>query len=232
MRVFPDIDSLRARVSAIGTPVAARTQALSFGSTQADAVLGERLLCGRMHEFGGAAATLFATLVLARTTGPVLWCAHAGGPSELYPPGLAQIGLDPDRLVLVRLWRAEDLLHAAHEGLRAAWHVVLEAVKPLDLSAARRLQLAAEAGGRLGFTIASGPAPEGPLLPSAVTRWQISTAEGSPWPAPFRLHLHLLRNRSGLPGQWTMEWDHASRSFSLVPTSCDRQDRAPGAVSA
>ena len=57
-------------------------------------------------------------------------CSHWSR-AVFYPPGLAQLGLDPGRIVLVRLGRACDVLHAAQEGLRAGWQVVLELDKPL-----------------------------------------------------------------------------------------------------
>jgi protein ImuA len=227
-----DLATLRANLRAIEAPCpGGPARALSFGSAEADMVLGGTLVCGRMHEMGGPAAALVASLVLVRSKGPVLWCAHAGNASALYPPGLVQAGLDPARLVLVRLWSRDDLLHAAHEGLRASWHVVLEAVKPLDLSASRRLQLAAETGGGLGFALGEGHGGEG-LLPSAVTRWRGLFASGALWPKRACIGLHLLRNRGGRPGQWTMEWDHASRTVSLVSPVADRSHREEGAVPA
>jgi protein ImuA len=230
MRVFPDMDALRASVCSIETGHARHAGTLTFGCAGADKVLGDVLLRGRMHELGGPAATLFAALVLARSEGSILWCAREGAGSALYPPGLAQAGLDPCRLVLMRLRRADDLLHAAHEGLRAGWHVVLEAVRPLDLSGARRLQLACEAGGGLGLAFAPERAEDVALLPSAATRWRAVSGSDALWPERLRLHLYLVRNRSGLPGQWTVEWTHASRSFSLVPSTADRQDRAARAA--
>ncbi|MDA7947064.1 MAG: hypothetical protein MPJ78_06265 [Hyphomicrobiaceae bacterium] len=227
-----DIDALRSAVRAIERPRARFAYPLSFGCPQADDVLGKTLVSGRVHELGGTAATLFATLVLARCEGSVLWCAQDGLASALYPPGLAQAGLDPRRVVLARMSRADDLLHAAHEGLRAGWHMVLETMRGVDLGTGRRLQLAAETGGGLGLVVAMDHVADVPLLPSATTRWHAALAGGSLWPAPVDLHLHLTRNRNGLPGRWTMEWDYASRSFSLVPTSGDRQGDTPRRIPA
>ena len=164
----------------------------------ADTYLGEALRFGALHEAGGPSATLF----------------------------------------IVRLARAEDLLHAAHEGLRAGWQVVLELDKPLGLIQARRLQLAAEEGGGIGLVTrgCAEPSREDGLVPSARTRWRVALAGAAAasgvaasglWPAPLRLDLRLVRNREGLPGQYCVEWDHASRSLSVVSASSDRQDRAP-----
>lgn len=232
MHGLPDINALRSAVRAIERPRARFARTVSFGCAQADDVLGKTLVSGRVHELGGAAATLFASLVLARSEGPILWCAQDGFACSLYPPGLAQAGLDPERVVLVRLARADDLLHAAHEGLRAGWHIVLETMRGCDLGTARRLQLAAESGGGLGLVVAMDGAADASMLPSATTRWHAVLAARALWPAAVDLNLHLTRNRSGLPGQWTMEWDYASRSFSLVPSSRDRQGDAARRISA
>jgi protein ImuA len=234
VRPYP-IAALRASLRALEESSGKSPAYLSFGN--AGARLGESLRYGALHEAGGPAATLFIVLVLARTRGRILCCAPGWSDNRLYPPGLVQLGLDPARIVLVRLARAEELLHAAHEGLRAGWHVVLELDKPLGLIPVRRLQLAAEEGGGLGLVTRANAEPscEDAFVPSARTRWRVAIAGSSAsgvaasglWPAPLRLDLRLLRNREGLPGQFCVEWDHASRSLSVVSASSDRQDRAP-----
>lgn len=235
MRPNP-LAALRASLRALEESGGKSPAYLSFGA--ADTYLGEALRFGALHEAGGPSATLFIVLVLARTRGRILWCAPGWSDNRLYPPGLVQLGLDPARIVLVRLARAEDLLHAAHEGLRAGWQVVLELDKPLGLIQARRLQLAAEEGGGIGLVTrgCAEPSREDGLVTSARTRWRVALAGAAAasgvaasglWPAPLRLDLRLVRNREGLPGQYCVEWDHASRSLSVVSASSDRQDRAP-----
>ncbi len=219
------IAALRASLRALEEGGGKRAGFLSFGA--ADSHLGAALRLGALHEAQGAAATLFICLVLARTRGRILWCAPDWSGQRLYPPALVQLGLDPARILFVRLARAEELLHAAHEGLRAGWQVALELDKPLGLIPARRLQLAAEEGGGLGLVTAADGEPQEPLALSARTRWRVAMASGGIWPAPLRLDLRLVRNREGLPGRYCVEWDHASRSLSLVSTAADRQDRAP-----
>ena len=200
-------------------------RALSFGG---NADLDGTLRYSQLHEIGGSAASVFVSLVLAKAQGPVLCCMPGWSRTVLYTSGLVQLGFDPGRIVLVRLARTDDLLHAAHEGLRAGWHTVLELDKPLGLISARRLQLAAEEGGGLGFVTPADADPrEDGLVPSARTRWRAAVASAAVWPAPLRLDLRLVRNREGLPGRYCVEWDHASRSLSVVSASSDRQDRAP-----
>jgi protein ImuA len=226
LRPYP-IAALRASLRALEESGRKSPAYLSFGA--ADTRLGTTLRMGALHEASGPAAALFICVVLACTRGGILCCAPGWSDNRLYPPGLVQLGLDPARIVLVRLARAEELLHAAHEGLRAGWQVVLELDKPLGLIPARRLQLAAEEGGGLGLVMRASAEPpsEDGLVPSARTRWRAAAAGKAVWPAPLRLDLRLLRNREGLPGQFCVEWDHASRSLSVVSASPDRQDRAP-----
>ena len=83
--------------------------------------------------------------------GTVLWIAPD---PDAWPPGLARFGLSPAQLVLVRAPREQDGLWAMEETLRCpAVGAALLVTRELDLTAARRLQLAAEAGGVLGLLL-------------------------------------------------------------------------------
>lgn len=75
---------------------AAPQEVLPFGIVDIDAALpGGGLALGALHEFseGGvrghyaASAVLFAAGILARLTGPVLWCLHS---RDLFAPALAR----------------------------------------------------------------------------------------------------------------------------------------------
>jgi protein ImuA len=218
------IASLRTSLRVLETSGNRRVQAVAFGEgTGFDAPL----CYGQLHEIGGSAASIFVSLILIKVQGPILCCTPGWSRTRLYPPGLVQLGLDPGRIVLLQLPRIDDLLHAAHEGLRAGWHVVLELDKPLGLTPARRLQLAAEFGGGLGLVMSTdAEAREAPLALSAMTRWAVSIAGDALWPAALRLQLGLMRNRGGPLGRWCVEWDHASSSLSVVSAAGDREDRA------
>ncbi len=126
----------------------------------------DRLLCdearpglrmGCLHEFAGEGAEAFAAILSGRLKGPVLWCADALAGSELYPPGLAAFGLDYRRLILVRCRKPREILAAMEDGLRcrALAAVVGELSAAVDLTASRRLQLAAENSGVTGFIVQS-----------------------------------------------------------------------------
>jgi protein ImuA len=121
---------------------------------------------------------------------------------------MARFGLAADRLIVVHGAAPRDLLWAAEEGLRCrkVGAVVLEGVEA-DLTAGRRLQLAAESGGTIGFTLmAERVRPSG----AASSRWRIRSAASAPTPwhgigAP-RWQVTLERCRSGTAANWLVEW--------------------------
>ena len=78
---------------------------------------GGGLALGALHEASGsrvaaehaAVATLFVAGCVARLEGPVLWCLRR---RDLFAPGLACAGLNPDRIVFVETWRDREVLPA------------------------------------------------------------------------------------------------------------------------
>jgi protein ImuA len=246
------LESLRATVARIERGPAARGGVLPLGVAAVDAALEEGgLRVGALHEVAGPAADGFAAVLAgrlaARGGGTVLWCTAGQGRGALHPPGLAMLGLAPARLLLVRCRKKVDLLAAAEDGLRTAGlaAVVAETARPPDMAAARRLQLAAEAGGVTGFLLCPGanrrhganaPGAMAPdsgagadstkvkhtpdfLLPSpAVSRWHADHAPGGDG---VRWRLALLRCRGGGSGQWKVDWDEKTHRFAMVPAAGD-----------
>src|SRR5271154_2781830 len=84
---------------------------------------GGGLALGALHEIAGggngaldgAAAALFAAGILARTHGPVLWCASH---RDLFAPAVAQAGLHPDRVIYAEAGSDKGVLACMEEGLR------------------------------------------------------------------------------------------------------------------
>jgi protein ImuA len=167
----------------------------------------------------------FCAVLLARTGGTVLWIAAGRDGVLAWPPGLARCGLAPTNLVLVRAERWPDALWAMEEALRCpAVTGALLALAPnpgagggtLDLTATRRLQLAAETGGALGLLMRSDAA--GAEHTAATTRWRIGSlhadaAQGLDDP---RWKLELLRARGGRPGgPWAVTWRAAAGRLDL-----------------
>ena len=99
----------------------------------------------------------FAALLALRAAAgkPIAWVRQDYADVEagaLHAPGLAELGLDPDRLILVRARNAADVLRAGAEAVRcpALGAVLMEPwgePRVLDLTATRRLSLAAAGSG-------------------------------------------------------------------------------------
>ncbi|CAO3407803.1 ImuA family protein [Azospirillum largimobile] len=221
---------LRARIRRIEGAGGEGGRTLPFGVEAIDAHLPDGgLPLGCLHavtaEDPGAGTGFAATLLgrLATPKAPALWILRG---RDLYAPGLAAYGLTPDRLVAVRAVRAVDALWAMEEALRcSALSAVLGELEGLDLTASRRLQLAAESSGVTGFLLDLGAGvpgrrnahrPEG--LSAAVTRWRLDAApsrdeeeDAAPRPAGGlpglgapRWSVALERCRGGRPGRWTL----------------------------
>ncbi|MBM3599080.1 MAG: hypothetical protein FJX35_12740 [Alphaproteobacteria bacterium] len=249
------LDALRLRIRALerGRP-ALPDGALSFGVSQIDHHLPARgiglglvheVAAGSADEAGAAAGFVLALLArrMKQVSGPVLWCGgnSRSGP-DLYGPGLADAGLDPAHLILVRTATMADLLWTMEEALRccALAAVVGAASGAVDLTASRRLQLAAEAGGGLGLVLdMSGSAAGiegGRLAASALaTRWQVAALPSAPTGEGIgigaaRWRLELRRCRGGSAGAWNVEWHDETGDFALVAALADgpRDARPPG----
>ncbi len=172
------------------------------------------------------AATGFCAILLGRTQGPVLWIAPE---PEAWPPGLARYGLAPTELVLVRAPTPTDGLWAMEEALRCpAITGALLDLSELDLTAARRLQLAAEAGGALGLLLRPDTDQPGPS--AALTRWKISALPGEST-SPHHLgdprwQIELLRARGTTPHAWSATWRTTTDHLDTTPTQLPLRHRA------
>ena len=168
---------------------------------------------GRVHAATGPAATAFAAVVGVRLRGPVLWCVVEGGPfPALHPPGFAALGLDPCRLVMARAKDEAAALGAAETGLREPGlaAVVVEALREPRSVHGRRLQLAAEAGGGLGFVLLTQARDMG----WAETGWETVPVPGGRGGVRWRWSLRRVR-RAG-PHEWLVEWNDAKGALRVV----------------
>jgi protein ImuA len=192
------LPTLRERIRRIERPTAAVHGVLPFGVAAIDRVLpGGGLARGALHEIlgtggdeeDGALAAAFAAGILTRleSDGIVLWCLPH---PDLYGPGLATLGLDPARLVLVRVRRDAEILWAMEEGQRAPGvAAVIGELGILPAVASRRLQLAAERSGVTAFVLrrwrnGSQAARERNLPNAAATRWRVAALPSQPIPIP------------------------------------------------
>jgi protein ImuA len=219
------------RLVDLGRGESARPPCVATGVAEIDAALPWRGLPHGLHEIaapaGDAAAIGFATALIARRPGPVLWCRSrraALDRGDPYGRGIAAFGLAPDRLILVEAVRPVDLLWALEEAARTRGlaSVLGEGAMP-DLTASRRLQLAAEAGRGLLLLLAED---SGRPAASALTRWHVRSAPSLPEagaPGPPRWEIELRRCRGGAwPRTWMVEWDESALSLSLASTLPDR----------
>ena len=222
--------------------------ALALGVRALDDALGGGLARGAFHElvpegplhFGAAAGFALALVALTRREAPVLWvqtdfAALEGG--ALYGPGLDLFGLPMERLVTLRVTRPIDVLWAKEEALKSRAVAAVLAELPgdgavADLTATRRLALAAREGGGFGLLLRHRASP---VASAAATRWEVaghpseSDAYGLGRTA---LSLTLTRNRRGPCGRWIVCWDHHERAFTplslgVAEAARDRPDRAP-----
>lgn len=156
-------------------------------------------------------------ITAART---VVWVRQEAAAMEaggVYGPGLAAFGFDPARLLLVHLRTAIDVMRAALEATRCAavGAVIIETVDrgaKIDLTATRRLKLAAEKGGVTAVLLRAA----GETVAGAVeTRWRVRPAVASQ-DRP-RFDITLMRHRAGVPEmRWQVEWDHEQRTFAAA----------------
>jgi protein ImuA len=142
-----------------------------------------------------------------------------------YGHGLAQLGLDPSRLVLVEAGKEKDALWALEEALRsqAKPAMVAGALEGgLDLTPSRRLNLAAAVHATPLAVLRSARASG---TSAAATRWRVAAAPAArdlfgSFTHP-RWQVALERARNGRPGSWLIEWNHAAHRFRVVEGLAD-----------
>lgn len=200
---------------------------LALGLAPVDEALGGGLARAALHEVAGNLATASAFILGLATAcpGPILWIVTSGalsGGGFPYAMGLPFLGLDLRRLVLVRartpveaLWSAEEA--AKCPGIAVTILELPDDGRAADLTATRRLSLAAREGGGLAWLLRHR---SGTLPSAALTRWRLSPLPGQPdrfggLGAP-RLMLDLVKNRRGPIGHWPITWNRHDQRFTLA----------------
>ncbi|HYD98628.1 MAG TPA: hypothetical protein VEH84_04540 [Alphaproteobacteria bacterium] len=218
--------ALRQQVRRIEGAGAAGAGALPLGLPAIDEALPDGgLALARVHEVAGGdgAETAFCAALLGRMAGPVLWLARG---HDLYAPGLAAYGLPPERLLVMVPGGDPAILWAMEEALRCrALAAVVGEVGRLPAVAARRLQLAAEAGGTTGLLLrwAGRAAAKSAAERSAVaaSRWSVAAAPAQPVGEPGvglpRWRVALEQCRGGRPGAWLVTWPPAHGPHAAPP---------------
>ena len=226
--------------------------AMAFGIPSLDAALGGGLSTGALHEIAAAreaeipAATGFALILAGRNPGPLVWVAEDMALAENgapYGPGLEDLGLAPERLIAVKAAKSRDVLWAMEEALASAGGgpgaVIGEIRSGIDLTATRRLSLAAGRGRSLALLLRSTPTND---ASAAATRFLVGAAPSGPpsgatpmafGPGPPRFCVRLTRNRRGPLGTWMLEFDRVEQRFNaaadrepVAETALDRSRQA------
>jgi hypothetical protein len=152
---------------------------------------------------------------------------------EFYPPAAAALGVPLPRTVLIQPDTVRDALWALEQSLRSSAVAVAWCwLGSLDPRVFRRLQLAAEAGGGLGF-----------LLRPAACRAEPSWAqvrllvEAAPAPRPSsagrRLRVQLLKGRGAAGGKAVeLEVRHEADPVRVVAPLADPAPRPAAAAGA
>jgi protein ImuA len=234
-----------------GSRMASRER-FSLGAAEVDAVLGGGLSSACLHEVlaprgadWSAAAGFGLALALRAARGrPLLWARQDFLEREtgrLNGVGLAEFGVDPAALSLVRGRDVEAVLRAGVDAARckslgAALIEIFGAPRALDLTATLRLARSAESSGVTLFLlrICVGEMTRAPPS-AAVSRWRArpQSSRALPANAPGAPHFSatLLRHRGGAADlSWRLEWQR-DRGF-FCETAETRHAALSGSFSA
>jgi hypothetical protein len=166
----------------------------------------------------------------------MLWCWPRALAGEFGAPsarGLAELGLDPSRLLIVETGGASDALVALEDGLKSSsLSLAFGIFDEIALTPARRLSLAAATTATPCLLITH---PASPASGATATRWRVgrmqsaphaydasreATCKGSRAPGNVRFRVGLERCRaspqSAQRGMALVEWCDETRTFSLA----------------
>jgi protein ImuA len=201
---------------------------LSLGAP--DATLKGGLGLGELHELaplapfhsGAASGFALALSTLVPRDGPVIWVQQDFAALEtgaLYGLGCDLFGLASSRLLAVRTATPRDTLWAMEEAVKASGIAAVigelaQDGQAADLTATRRLSLAAQQGGGLCLLLRQREISQ----PSAAaTRWAVAATpgviDGIGGLGRTALRLSLTKNRRGPCGSWVLQWDHHAKRF-------------------
>ena len=169
------------------------------------------LTVSRYHEVAGAGSFCFAGIACGLVHGSAMWFVEGWQGEVINPVGLLPY-CNPHNLLIGKCSNAADLLAATEEALRsgAVSIVVSEITQPLTLTAGRRLQLAAEAGGTTGLMIV----PDGMGSNAAQTRWQAAPLYDEQDSTLMRWT--ITKNKSGTLSAWNMRWNDETHRITVV----------------
>jgi len=244
-----------------GMDAARHSDRWTLGAPEADALLGATGLdLAGLHEIKPAlpdagaswdgsmgAALAFSLMLVVRRLADcamqadpvaarqILWCwtsTIADDIGRLYGPGFKSLGIDPNRLILAETARETDVLWSLDEGLKSGCLALVVGVAgELDLTPARRLALAAQAGATPALLLTGARTPS---TAATATRWRVKSHPSAPHPADARapgavrlsLFLERCRNRPATSSEnpLVLEWSDEAYRFRMAPGAADRAD--------
>jgi protein ImuA len=221
-------DGLLQKLPGLGDLPGKSGRMLSSGVPQLDELApAGGFASGAVHEFlsgRGKVRSFLLPALLARSAsqfGPIAWCDLDG---DLYPPGLAALGVPINRLMVLRPKTPLDALWAVTECLRCPGIAACIApVGRINRVQARRLQLAAEQGGGIALLLRSLDAVSWPY--AAITRWVINPARGERMIQ--RCRVELIHGHGGRVGQSVLL--EVCRETNLVRSADPMAHRPPAA---
>ncbi len=216
------IEQLRSQITRIehGYPKEV-VERLSSGCPPLDTLLPQGgLLRGTLLEWlaegSGTGAATLAVLAAREATCNGRALAVIDRRGQFYPPAAARIGLDPRRVILIRVATQADQFWAVDQSLRCEGvGAVLVWPRRLNARTFRRWQLAAEEGGTLGLLLRPATARKEPSW--AEIRVSVETLPTGV-DARRRLRLHLLRCRGPSAGR-TLDVEIDDETYSVYPAS-------------
>lgn len=224
--------ALRAEITALERGGRAESGVLPFGEPAVDGLLpGGGLPLGRWHEIVGealetetsAAPAAFTALMAAplAVRGEAVWVFRR---DDLFAPGLTGLGFPADRLIQVCARDEAEALSVMEDALATVGvAAVIGEVEDVDLTAGRRLQLAAEKQGATAFVLNRRPfggKARRAAGSTAVTRWRAASAPSEPPAGEFglgapRFRVDLERCRGGRTGSFLFETAGAYSQLNL-----------------
>ena len=217
-----EVDALDARLGDGGISASALHEVAAGASSLADAAAAPRFLAGLVARFAGATAS-------------ALWAVTR---FDLYGPGLEQAGLAPANALFVESREDRDVLSVMEDALRqGSLAAVVGEVRRADMTATRRLQLAAAEGSTPAFLLRrwrrAGTCPLADPS-AAATRWRIGCAPAQPLGIPglgrHRWSVELVRQRNGAPFSLVLEGCDETGRLALPATALDRAAAADSGI--
>lgn len=171
---------------------------------------------GAIHEFvsyeptHAASTSGFITALAGKFMKEGSLCLWIGTDRKIFPSGLKLFGIQPDRVVFIHISKQKDKLWIIEEALKCkALTVVVGEMTALGFTESRRLQLAVERSGVIGFIHRFQPRVENAV--ACTSRWKIIPLEstipdGLPGVGHSRWDVQLLKVKNGKPNSWQISW--------------------------